>query len=135
MGKTFSYSRKEKLKSRKLIEQVFRDGKSFTVSSIKIFYLQPHAPLNFPVKVGVGVSSRNFKKAVERNRIKRLLREAYRTEKLLLHQYLKEHNRQIIIFLLHTDKLLPDYVALKTKMRLLFEQLIKRLNEAGIANT
>jgi len=135
MGKTFSYSRKEKLKSRKLIEQVFRDGKSFTVSSIKIFYLQPHAPLNFPVKVGVGVSSRNFKKAVERNRIKRLLREAYRTEKLLLHQYLKEHNRQIIIFLLYTDKLLPDYVALKTKMRLLFEQLIKRLNEAGIANT
>jgi ribonuclease P protein component len=135
MGKTFSYSRKEKLKSRKLIEQVFRDGKSFTVSSIKIFYLQPHAPLDFPVKVAVGVSARNFKKAVERNRIKRLLREAYRTEKLLLHQYLKEHNRQISIFLLYTDKLLPDYAALKTKMRLLFEQLIKRLNEAGIANT
>ena len=135
MGKTFSYGRKEKLKGRKLIEQVFRNGKSFAVFPIKIFYLQPVTPLDFPVKVGVGVSARNFKKAVERNRIKRLLREAYRTEKLSLHQYLKEHNRQVIIFFLYTDKSLPDYAMLTAKISLLFEQLIKRLNEAGAANT
>src|SRR6185312_675621 len=97
MGKIFSYGRKEKLKSRKLLEQVFRKGKSFIVFPIKIFYLKPDVPLDFQVKVGVGVSARNFKKAVERNRIKRLLREAYRTEKLLLHKYLKEHNQQVIV--------------------------------------
>jgi ribonuclease P protein component len=135
MGKTFSYSRKEKLKGRKLYEQVFSRGKSFTVFPIKIFYLQPDASLDFPVKVGVGVSARNFKKAVERNRIKRLLREAYRTEKLLLHKYLKEHNRQVIVFLLYIDKTLPDFSTLKIKMPLIFEQLIKRLNEAGAANS
>ncbi|HEY6975206.1 MAG TPA: ribonuclease P protein component [Chitinophagaceae bacterium] len=135
MDKTFSYGRKEKLKGRKMIEQLFSKGKSFTVFPIKIFYLQPGTPLDFSVKAGVGVSARNFKKAVERNRIKRLLREAYRTEKLSLHLYLKEHNTQLIMFLLYTDKLLPDYAALKAKMPLLFEQLIKRLNEAGVANT
>jgi ribonuclease P protein component len=135
MGKTFSYSRKEKLKSRKLLEQVFSKGRSFTVFPIKIFYLQPDATLDFPVKVGVGVSAKNFKKAVERNRIKRLLREAYRTEKLLLHKYLKEHNRQAIVFLLYADKTLPDFATLKIKMPLIFEQLIKRLNEAGAANS
>src|SRR3954468_3646432 len=135
MGKTFSYSRKEKLKGRKLYEQVFSRGKSFTVFPIKIFYLQPDASLDSLVKVGVGVSARNFKKAVERNRIKRLLREAYRTEKLLLHKYLKEHNRQVIVFLLYIDKTLPDFSTLKIKMPLIFEQLIKRLNEAGAANS
>jgi ribonuclease P protein component len=135
MGKTFSYGRKEKLKSRKLLEQVFSKGRSFTVFPIKIFYLQPDATLDFPVKVGVGVSAKNFKKAVERNRIKRLLREAYRTEKLLLHKYLKEHNRQAIVFLLYADKTLPDFATLKIKMPLIFEQLIKRLNEAGAANS
>lgn len=135
MGKTFSYGRKEKLKGQKLHEQMFSKGKSFTVFPLKIFYLQPDVLLDFPVKVGIGVSARNFKKAVERNRIKRLLREAYRTEKLLLHKYLKEHNRQVIVFLLYTDKILPDLTTLKMKMPLIFEQLIKRLNEAGAANT
>ena len=135
MGKLFSYGRKEKLKSRKLHEQVFSKGKSFTVSPVKIFYLQPDGPLDFPVKVGVGVSTRNFKKAVDRNRIKRLMREAYRTEKVSLHKYLKQHNQQVIVFLLYTDKTLPDLSILKIKMPLIFEQLIKRLNEAGAANS
>ena len=62
MGKIFSYSRKEKLKGRKLYEQVFSQGKSFTVFPIKIFYLQPDVPLDFPVKVGVGVSHGILKK-------------------------------------------------------------------------
>jgi ribonuclease P protein component len=135
MGKTFSYQRKEKLKSRKLLKQLFSNGKSFSVFPIKIFYLQPDTPLDFPVKVAVGASVRNFKKAVERNRIKRLLREAYRTEKVPLHQYMQERSLQVIVFLLYIDKILPDYTTLKTKMPLLFEQLIKRLNETGDANT
>jgi ribonuclease P protein component len=135
MGKIFSYGRKEKLKGRKLYEHVFSQGKSFTVFPIKIFYLQPDVLLDFPVKVGIGVSARNFKKAVERNRIRRLVREAYRTEKLLLHKYLKEHNRQVIVFLLYTDKTLPDLTTLKMKIPLIFEQLIKRLHEAGATNT
>src|SRR4051794_9437484 len=126
MNKIFSYGRKEKLKGRKLYEQVFSNGKSFTVFPIKVFYLQPDVPLDFHVKLGVGVSARNFKKAVERNRIKRLLREAYRTEKLLLHRYLKEHNHQVVVFLLYTDKTLPDFTTLKIKMPLILEHLIKR---------
>ena len=135
MTKIFSYGKNEKLKSRKLIEQIFTGGKSFTVFPVKVFYLKPDASLDFPVKVGVGASGKYFKKAVERNRIKRLLREAYRTEKLLLHQYLEKHNQQIVIFLLYIDKVLPDYATIKTKMPLILERIIKQLNEAGTANT
>ena len=63
------------------------------------------------------------------------MREAYRTEKVSLHKYLKQHNQQVIVFLLYTDKTLPDLSILKIKMPLIFEQLIKRLNEAGAANS
>ncbi len=135
MPKIFSYGKNEKLKSRKLLEQVFSEGKSFTVFPVKVFYLKPNTPLDFPVKVGVGVSGKHFKKAVDRNRIKRLLREAYRTEKLALHKYLQEQNKHVVVFLLYIDKVLPEYAVIKTKMPLILERIIKQLNEASAANT
>lgn len=90
---------------------------------------------DFAAKVGVGVSARNFKKAVDRNRIKRLLREAYRTEKIILHNYLAQQNRQVIFFLLYTDKIIPAYAEIKNKMPLILSRLIKELNENNPANT
>lgn len=135
MSKLFTYSKNEKLKSRKLIEQLFSNGKSFTIFPLKVFYKPVKEPLDFHLKVGVGASQRNFKKAVHRNRIKRLLREAYRTEKSLLHQYLNQQQKQVVIFLLYIDKVLPDYFTIKNKMPLILERLIKELNENATSNT
>jgi ribonuclease P protein component len=134
MAKTFSYCKKEKLKRRKLLEEIFSKGKTFTIHPIKVFYLHPSEALDFPVKAGVGVSSKYFKKAVHRNRIKRLLREAYRTEKILLHEYLNEQGKQVIIFLLYVDKVLPVYATIKTKVQFALTRLIKQLNETSTSN-
>ncbi|MES1226963.1 MAG: ribonuclease P protein component, partial [Bacteroidota bacterium] len=81
MAKQFTLGKKERLKSRKSIEQLFNEGKSFAVSPCRVFYMI--LPFNatstsFIVQFGAGVSTKNFKKAVDRNRIKRLVREAYR---------------------------------------------------------
>lgn len=135
MGKTFTYSRQEKLKSRKLTEQVFKQGKTFTVFPLKVFYAIPTQPLDFNVKVGVGASSRNFKKAVHRNYVKRLLREAYRTEKLPLHQFLQQQNKQVAVFILYLDKTLPTFNVIKAKMPLALQRLARELNEATVKNT
>jgi ribonuclease P protein component len=135
MAKTFSYGKEEKLKRQKLLEEIFSKGKTFTIYPVKIFYLQPSTPLDFPVKAGVGTSGKHFKKAVERNRIKRLLREAYRTEKVPLYEFLNATNKQVILFLLYVDKTLPVYVTLKTKMNLVISKLIKQLNEPAVENT
>src|SRR4249919_2475820 len=115
--KQFTYRKTEKLKSRKQTEQLFNRGKSFTVFPVKVYYLKVEEQDNC-VKAGVGVSSRNFKKAVQRNRIKRLLREAYRTEKIPLHRYLGQNDKYITLFLLYIDKIMPEYVLLKQKMNL-----------------
>ena len=135
MANEFSYGREEKLKGRKLLEALFKEGKSFTIFPLKVFYLVPEKPLDFYVNAGVGASSRNFKKAVDRNRVKRLLREAYRTEKLPLHVFLQQHNLQVAVFILYIDKILPEYKAVKTKMPIVLQRLIKQLHEKAVTNT
>ena len=61
------------------------------------------------IQFGAGVSTKNFKKAVDRNRIKRLTREAYRLQKISLQEKLKTKNIQLNIFFIYTDKEMPEY--------------------------
>ncbi|QCX53191.1 ribonuclease P protein component [Elizabethkingia sp. JS20170427COW] len=95
------YPREEKLKAKKEIEALFKEGKWISCGKIRIIYLA-----NTPsTKVGVSVSKRYFKKAVFRNRVKRLLREAYRIDKGALHQKLGEHFHCMIFW---TSPTLPE---------------------------
>ncbi len=129
-----TYNKKEKLKSRKQLDALFKSGKTFTVFPVKLFYAFGDEQDNM-IKTGVGVSKKFFKKAVHRNRIKRLLREAYRTEKQPLHLHLDSSKKQIVLFLLFIDKELPSYTLLKEKTRLCIQRLIKELHEVDLKNT
>ena len=124
---TFSYNKFEKLKSRKQIELLFAQGKSISSFPVKVFYLSiDHTPLH-PVQVGVGVSARNFKKAVDRNTIKRRMREAYRLHKLPLHEHLVAAEKSVAVFILWIDKQLPTTEVLQDLMPTVIEKLIKQL--------
>ena len=68
------------------------------------------------LKVGVSVSKRNFKKATDRNRIKRQLREAYRTQKHALAQVLHQQGMAMEVFFIYTHKALPQFAALQATM-------------------
>lgn len=74
------YPKQEKLKQKKEISLLFEKGKWKTCGNLRIISLNPSSEMQGP-KVGVSVSKRYFKKAVDRNRIKRLLRESYRLNK------------------------------------------------------
>jgi ribonuclease P protein component len=134
LNKPFSYNKKEKLKSKKHLDALFKKGKGITVFPMKIFYAL-NSEQDFIIKTGVGVSRKNFNKAVSRNRIKRLLREAYRTEKQPLHVFLHNNKRKLSVFFLFIDKTIPPYDLLKGKMKLCVERLIQELNEMDIKNT
>jgi ribonuclease P protein component len=125
MPATYSYNKKEKLKSRKALEQLFTKGKSFSVFPVKVFYMPMEEVMDHDVKVGVGVSARNFKKATDRNRIKRLLRECYRLNKLSLNAIVGTKQIQIAVFFLYIGKELPEYILLTEKM----QAALKRLEE------
>ena len=121
MAKQFTLGKNERLKSRKLIEQLFSEGKSFVITPFKVYYLISEKTLTThrhrernegsppTTQFGVGVSAKNFKKAVDRNRIKRLTRESYRLQKNLLLEKLTSKNIQLNIFFIYTGKELPEY--------------------------
>ena len=120
---SFTYSRNQKLKSRKLLGNLFATGKSLNAFPLKLVY-QTQTPFKGEIlMVGVGASSRNFKKAVDRNRIKRLLRESYRLQKQLLQSGLPQ-DRQWQLFFIYTGKELPEAKLVAEKMQFLMQKLV-----------
>ena len=91
-------------------------------------------PMDFPLKIGVSASSKKFKKAVDRNRIKRLVKEYYRMNKHPLHNFLNVDGKQLVVFFMYIDKGLPEHALLKRKMPLIIEKLISTLSEATNQN-
>ena len=77
----YTFGKQEKLKSRKLIGKLFEEGKSVKKFPIRLVYLQTNHTSKYSIQAGFSVPKRNFKNAPDRNRIKRLLREAYRHAK------------------------------------------------------
>lgn len=123
-----TYSKNEKLKSRKALEGLFARGKSFSIFPIKVFYTIEDNPKN-EVHAGVGVSSRIFKKANDRNRVKRLLREVYRTQKHPLYAAMNQKTGSLDVFFLYIGKELPEFTALKETMEKVLEKLVRKINE------
>jgi len=129
MAGQFTLGKNERLKSRKLIEQLFNDGKSFTVQPYKIYYLLVDKTHN--IQFAAGVSSKNFKRAVDRNRVKRITREAYRLQKKELQDVLEQKKLQLNIFFIYVGKELSDFNTTKEKVNVILNKLIKMLNESN----
>lgn len=122
ISKSFTLGKNERLKSRKLIEQLFSAGKSFTVFPYRVVYLR--AETTATLQAGFGASGRNFKKAVDRNRIRRLTREAYRLQKQTLNDKLKENNLHLAVFFIYTGKDVPVYTQVYEKMGIILQRLM-----------
>ncbi len=124
MSKRFGLPKSERLKSRKQIDALFSGGKSFSQYPIRVTYQWLPAAEQSGLKIGVTASKRNFKKAVDRNRIKRLLREAYRLQKEDVLLQLKTLQKSGIIFFIYTDKAIAPFLTIKEAMA----KCLKRLS-------
>jgi len=131
--KQFTLGKEERLKSRKQIEQLFHKGKSFVVAPYRIYFIvNSESPIQkgeSRLKFGTGVSAKNFKKAVDRNRIKRLTREAWRLQKNEITKKAKEAQRQLNVFFIYTGKELPDFKTVKDKVAIALKKLADKIDE------
>ncbi len=102
-----------KLKSKKSIGQLFESGQSVKAFPLLLIYKIDNN-LDTPFKVGFSVSKRNFKHAVDRNRIKRLLREYFRKNKYL---FTLSEQQQFLYMFIYIGKTMPRYIDIEKSMQ------------------
>jgi ribonuclease P protein component len=122
----FSYPEAEKLKSKKIIDLLFKEGKSVSKYPLRLIFIAHDFDDNVPVKIGVSVSKKHFKKAVDRNYFKRVLRECYRHNKHLLVDAVKS-KYCCMLFYQTNDRL--SYEEINQKTMQLFEKFIQTIND------
>jgi ribonuclease P protein component len=136
LGRQYTLGNNERLKSRKSIEQLFKEGQRFSITPFRVLFAIDHAkPAVNGIKFGVTVSSKQFRKAVDRNRIKRLVRESYRLQKLPLVEMLKEKNKGLQLFIIYTAKEMPDHKTVYEKVHMILKKLHKQINENISSNS
>ena len=130
MVKKFTLNKNERLKRRKIIEQLFSEGRAVSAFPIRVQYKLVDELLAEPLQAGFSASSRTFKRAVDRNRIKRLMREAYRLQKAPLEQALQTKQRRLALFLIYTGKELPEYALVKEKIEVVLTKLVQNITNS-----
>lgn len=120
-----NFQKTEKLKSAKTIENLFLEGRTHSKFPIKIFFLPKE---NIEANLAAfAVPKRNFKSAVDRNRVKRQLRETYRLNKQLLDDI---HGKKFVMLFLYLGKVKPQYAELEKAM----VKLLKKLHDETSQN-
>lgn len=127
----FKFPKKEKLKSKKLIERLFAEGKTIAHYPIRLIYLRTKLEDGSKIKVGMTASKRNFKSAVKRNRIKRLMREGYRLNKS---QIFNNIEGDYALMFLYLGKEMPDQRKISETMIHLIRKFCRETTEDGPIN-
>lgn len=118
-----TFNKTERLKSKTEIELLFSEGKSISKYPIRLVYRKSvFEKEDVKIKAAVSVSKRNFKKAVDRNLIKRLMRESYRKNKYIV----PNTTHQFTFMFLYSGKEIPKYSLLESKIKEIIQKFVLR---------
>jgi ribonuclease P protein component len=124
----FSFSKDERLSSKKSIEKLFREGSSFFIYPFKVYWLLSPKDTEYPAQVMISVGKRAFKRAVDRNKTKRRIRELYRQNKISLYEHLEPGDRRCLLAIIYTSGAHLEYPELERKIKLVFRRLLQELS-------
>lgn len=122
----YTLGKDEKLKSAIFIERLFAEGKHVKSFPIRLVYLPINHRSEFPIKTGFSVPKRNVKLAVNRNRIKRLLREVYRKNK---HEFTEYLNKEYVFMFIYMAKEEIKYADLEIALKKVCTKFQKQIKE------
>ncbi len=124
----FSFPKKEKLCSQKVIEELFASGHSFIKYPLRVVFMIQEDQTDTPVKVLVSVSKRRFKRAYKRNLLKRRIREAYRLNKYTLFPLLEKNSVNIAIAFVYLPTEILPFSEIEKAAKATLESLITKLS-------
>ncbi|MGV3686995.1 MAG: ribonuclease P protein component [Daejeonella sp.] len=111
-----SFTKEERLCSKKLIDKLFHNGSSFLLYPFRIIWLSEALPEDRPVQVLISVPKKKFKRAVDRNLLKRRIREIYRLQKSQsLYPFLNEHSSAILLGINYIGNEIGEYAFMEKK--------------------
>jgi ribonuclease P protein component len=124
----YTFKKEERLCNKRLIDGLFHNGSSFLCYPFKASWLLTDEPLQFPVQILFSVSKKRFKRAVDRNLIRRRMREAYRLHKQEhLYDKLSHSEKKVVLSLGYIGKEITPYEFAEKKMLKLLTQLCTEL--------
>jgi ribonuclease P protein component len=132
-SRPYSLGKDDRLKSRKQIESLFKSGKKITLFPFRLLY--SIETVQEKIKAGFTVSSKNFPRAVDRNRIKRLSREAYRVQNTALKTTFSLKRQVIYLFFIYTGREILSYEEISLSVKQILEKLVRISHEENSANT
>ena len=119
-----TFKKEERLTSKKLMDELFNKGSSIYFEPIRLVWLETTLPSTSPAQVVFSVPKKSFPRAVDRNLVKRLMREAYRLNKHSLYLHLKQANKIIAVAFIYGGKKIMPYAAINDKIILALSRLI-----------
>ena len=129
MSQTFP--KKERLHSKKLIDQLFENGQQFFVFPFKVFHLQINNMEDSSAQLLITIPKRNHKNATDRNKLKRLIREAYRLNKSSLYNQLHSTENQLLIGMIYVGREMLSFAEIERKIILILQRLTEQDEQAA----
>jgi len=129
--KTYTFSKEERLCSKKIIEKLYSRESDVAIISEYPFILKwinDETTILFPARIVISISNKYSRKAVDRNRIRRQLRELYRLNKQLIYDSLQSRNRKLALLLIFAGCQKYTYDELQTKFKNLVDRFIKNMD-------
>lgn len=120
-----SFGKEYKLCSKKVMDTIFEEGKTEKVYPFLLRYLNVDLKTEKRFQIVIAVPKRKFKRAVDRNRIKRLIREAVRKKKYIIEQAMTDEEQQLALFLIYTSSQEETYQKIIDKIEALFLRLVE----------
>ena len=119
-----TFTKEERLCSKKLIDLLFKNGSSFLLYPFRVSYLLVETDHQYPAQVVINVAKKRYKRAVDRNLVKRRTREAYRLQKHeQLYVYLKDTEQLLLLSVQFVGKQIYDYSFFEKKLSGVFKRL------------
>ncbi|HNW69670.1 MAG TPA: ribonuclease P protein component [Bacteroidales bacterium] len=119
----YSFSKDERLCAKKSISRLLAEGNKYFHPSFSVKWMELETTERPSIQLLAIVPKRNFKKAVDRNKIKRFIRESFRLNKELLAVPLKEKNKNIALMLLYNSRKIESYQEVESKITLILQFL------------